>query len=159
MPAAFCFVEFDSRPGSHVPGCYGVAALSTSEVRRHLRRKRLDDFGIAPPDFLLGTRFRLMNGGRQPTRNPSPRARPAHRQVFHWTLIVVRAPDAEGRHMIKKEIRPVLYGDRDQGIGFRGGKHLAQPSVTAKKFIPWERLQSMRSCPEHGSRRRQKRRA
>ena len=48
MPAAFCFVEFDSRPGRHVPRCYGVAVLSTPEVRHHLRRKRLDGVVLAP---------------------------------------------------------------------------------------------------------------
>src|SRR4029077_6857130 len=53
--------------------------------------------------------------------------------LFNRTVIVIGPSDAEGWHMIKKEIRPVLYGDRDQGIGLRGGEHLAQFAVTAKE--------------------------
>jgi hypothetical protein len=54
MPAAFCFLEFDSRPSRLVPRSYGVAVLSTPEVRHHLRRKRLDGVVLDPPGILAG---------------------------------------------------------------------------------------------------------
>ena len=77
MPAAFCFVEFDSRPGRHLYRDVTVIVLT--------------------PDFLLRDPFHLRNGERQPERNPSPRARRARRRAVPPSI---RARPARAIHVL-----------------------------------------------------------